>query len=359
MSDDRKGYPSASAAERWVNCPGSHLAQEGLGEQVSDDANEGRMLHLQVESGVVCDDLTDDQKWAVRYCIETTSTLCERYLDMAAGRLDALMLTMRETRLWSFGEDFYYSGQADFIANDGAGRILIIDYKFGRNAVANAGDNLQLAALAVLAAENSMLKVQSVTVAIVQPRADEDQRLTVASYTPAGIAEASRRLRIASTLAKRPNQHRNAGAWCKYCRALATCPVAHQQVTVVAESSADLSVADLLDRCEMAEVVIKSIREKAKATLAEGGHIPGWTLKPGAMVAKVTDPVVAWQRIGPVVGGDAFAAACSVSLPTLVDAYKASQGVNGKLAREQVVEMLGDAIETRQNAPALKRESVK
>ena len=45
IQDEREGMPSGSNAFRWLNCPGSHLAQQGLPDDSGDDAKEGELLH--------------------------------------------------------------------------------------------------------------------------------------------------------------------------------------------------------------------------------------------------------------------------------------------------------------------------
>jgi hypothetical protein len=363
MTNERMGFPSASAAKRWVNCVGSHLAQQGIIQPESDDATEGRMLHKAVEQ-MGADNLTDDQKYLVGYCVGMTDTLCRQHLGMGLAQLDALMLATREVRLWERSGDrkgFAYSGQADLMANDGNGRVLLVDYKFGRLPVDAAEDNMQLAALAVLADSNLPIKVTSVTVAIIQPRADEAHRVTVATCTAEHIHQARQHLVAAAERAMRPAQPRTAGDWCRYCAAMATCPAAVAQVgsVVAIDHQQIVPTGDLLERCELAEMVIDAIRKRAKEVLAQGSEIPGWRLKEGATVSSVADPAKAWSAIGEVIGAQSFVSACSVSLPSLVKAWQETQGVGAKVARQQILVALGEAIETKQRSPSLAKEAAK
>ena len=51
MTDERKGRPSASKAERIYHCPGSHALELTQPEQDSDLASMGRKIHTAWETG--------------------------------------------------------------------------------------------------------------------------------------------------------------------------------------------------------------------------------------------------------------------------------------------------------------------
>jgi hypothetical protein len=81
-----------------------------------------------------------------------------------------VMSPVREERLWGYDHRLQrtFSGKPDAVYVH-EGRALLIDYKTGRGSVEHASENLQLRALAVLAAEK--WEVHDVTVAIIQPMA--------------------------------------------------------------------------------------------------------------------------------------------------------------------------------------------
>lgn len=359
QTDEREGMPSGSGAKRWLTCPGSHLAECGQPDTQTDDATEGEMLHAVMESveSTHRAKLTEEQAKCIEFCRTTRRKLSVELLG--AEEVSAYV----EERWWLRNPvtlDPVASCRIDW-AGFGADAMLILDWKFGRREVASADVNDQLRFAAATAWQE--YAQAPIYVGIVSPRA-EGERVTVARFT-ADQCEAARAEMVAGALrAMQPGQPRcpSAGA-CHYCRARGTaaCPESIELTTALAalpatEIASPERVAELLDKCELAERVIDAIRAGAKTMLQSGVSVPGWRLKAGATVKKVSAQA-AWAKIGQQIGGSAFADACTVSVPKLAAGWKGQHPeLSEKAARSAVESMLGDEITTTENAPSLARE---
>ena len=361
--DEREGMPSGSGAKRWLTCPGSHLAERGLPDSQTEDAAEGEMLHAVMESPASPHraKLSDEQAHCIEFCRATRLKLSKEILGTDEPQ------AFVEERWWLRNPatlDPVASCRVDW-AGFSDDSMIVLDWKFGRKAVDHADVNDQLRFAAAVAW--SEFSPATVYVGIVAPRAD-GERVTVAKFT-ADQCELARAEMVAGALrAMQPGQPRcpSAGA-CHYCRARGTeaCPESIAETTALATVSASEiatpeRVAELLDKCELAERVIDAIRANAKRMISDGVSVPGWRLKPGNKPKKITDPVAAWSRVGQnLIGGAAFAKCCTVSIKALADAVKANSTIEkltDKSAREKVESLLGDVVVETQNAPSLARE---
>ena len=362
--DDRAGLPSGSGAKRWLACPGSFMAEQCQPESQSDDAAEGEMLHAVLESGDAPHraKLTEEQTRCIEFCRATRARLSAELLG--SEEVPAYV----EERWWLRHPDTLdplASCRIDW-AGWRADAMLIIDWKFGRAAVDPADVNDQLRFAASVAWMEYALK--TVYVAIVAPRA-EGERVTVAKFTATDCATAHAEMVAGAIRTVQAGQPRHpSAAACRYCRArgTASCPesiavVAEQLATVQpSEIATPARLAELLDRCELAERVIDAVRAGAKERIAAGEQIPGWRLKPGATAKKITDAKAAWAKVGVQIGGATFADCCTVSLPDLAKAWKAQAAdkKTEKEARAEVEALLAEAgaITESQRAPSLARE---
>jgi hypothetical protein len=363
LDTERLGLPSGSGAKRWLGCPGSHRAERGLPDSQTDDAAEGEMLHAVMESPASPHraKLSDEQAHCIEFCRATRLKLSEEILGTDEPQ------AFVEERWWlrdTATLEPLASCRIDW-AGYTSDAMLILDWKFGRREVDAADVNDQLRFAAAVAWQEYY--PESVFVGIVAPRA-EGERVTVARFSSAQCQAAHAEMVAGALRAMQPSQPRcpSAGA-CHYCRARGTeaCPESIAETTDLATvSTAEIAtperVAELLEKCELAERVIDAIRSRAKARLEAGEPIPGWRLKPGSKQKKIIDQVAAWSRVGQqLIGGAEFAKCCTVSIAKLAAAVKANSTIEkltDKSAREKVESLLGDAVVETQNAPSLARE---
>lgn len=227
MADERGGFPSASGISRIVECRGSWLAERNIQESsVGDDwREEGSTLHDCTEQEKIPEHLSDEQKWALRTAINLKEHFYEGY------ELHGTII--KEKRLWAHRPNLtpLFSGKFDE-AMIGDNFASICDYKFGRKAVPPASINIQMRAYAVLLWLHYPDK-QIYAVSIIQPRVDEEERFSCASYTPEELSKAyDVFLRILDE-AEQPNQPRTPCYHaCEYCKAM-PCPEAWEHFTKI------------------------------------------------------------------------------------------------------------------------------
>jgi len=90
---DRGNWTSASASERDLLCPGSHLACVGLPEVTSDEAMSGTFIHAYLAGQALAPLSADEQEIA---------DACQRRVDQFIGEwvFGKTYNTFREYRLW-------------------------------------------------------------------------------------------------------------------------------------------------------------------------------------------------------------------------------------------------------------------
>jgi hypothetical protein len=234
---------------------------------------------------------------------------------------------------------------------------LVIDFKTGRNRVETAETNLQLAHYAVGAAYG--FDVNKVYVAVIQPYCGEP---LVAHYRKDDLVNAEYEIARVMEEARKPDAPRIPSLEaCRYCKANGTlrCPESTTQLqtfqnTSLLEHNPDESDAllisplvyrDLLDRCALAEITIKRIRESAKKLIKEGTAIPNYALKPGHTLTHI-DVEKAWACLADKLQPDAFTKCLRINKGDLEDICKrAAISWN----------VLEPAITTKQAEPSLER----
>lgn len=357
MNDERNGLPSASSMERYQLCPGSYMAERGLPEATSEDAETGNRIHAVLAGETVTPPLTDDEERTMEACRRQATAL----LDTLLPHRDEMHV---ERRYW-WGKQ--WSGKPDVVAFDTAqGHAVVIDYKTGRGDVTEAAGNMQLRALAVLVSAEHW--PERVTVAIVQPLAGA---VSVCEYGPDELMKAHEEVTgIVSAIHWPEASRRPSSKACQYCKAKATCPEARKaslqmpmanipQGTTPSAIAATLTsetLSDFLSRAEFAAKVIEACRDEAKSRMESGETVPGWTLKPGAERETITDPTTVYNRASAVgVNSEAFMACVSVTKGKLKDAVKAATGDKGKALDARMESILAGCTETKQAAPSLAR----
>lgn len=355
MEDDiRKGKPSASGMQRLVLCPGSWMAEKGYPEETSEAAEMGTRLHLHMEKGTTPEDAVEAE--AVEWCRSMEQRLAEKYIaPMGVDRV------LREQRWW-FKDVF--SGQADvvFVAN---GMALVLDYKFGRVPVAAARDNMQLAALALLALK-MLPDVNLVFCGILQPFASRQEPCVVRYHREmngqlecffmqaVAKAESEGALRVPGEVQ------------CRYCKAKAECAACNK--LMVQETQVDVSTAwsewsaekkaEAVRLAGMAKKWAEAVERKAKADLKSGLEIPGCSLAAGKRSFKVNDAQGAFSVLAEAIGltGEEFAGCCSVKISALDKVVHARLAERAPEGQKQLVK--ASAVWLREQLAEVGSESV-
>lgn len=358
--DEREGKPSASGIERLTLCPGSWLAEQGLPDEKSDVAERGDRIHLWLAKEAAGDpvpELPDDELELALRCQEQRLELGRSLF----GTADSISIERRFRVLDDYGNTVA-TGQADFVSFTGK-RALIVDYKTGRGEVTESPRNPQLMTLAVAVDDETMWNAEEIIVAIIQP--DASTKPLCASYDRAALSAARETVLRAVNDAMTPHAPRVPGEkQCKYCRAKAHCPAAHENIKTLAvttiqpaEMVTSEEIAALLDRCGAAEKVIGAIRAEAKRRLTEGQVVPGWKLKPGVEREKIVNVNgVFANMVAKGATAEEFAGICSVTKTELKALLKAKTGAKGKALDAELDAVLAGMCEVKITAPSLVRE---
>jgi hypothetical protein len=361
MSDERAALPSASSAGRYFTCPGSFLLEQQVTdpEVSSSDATTGNRIHGRLAGEQI--ELTDDELSLAVKCTNDEENIVQDVFGIVGS---ADLLPIRERRFWAYDANLArdWSGKPDVVYRKGS-RVLIIDYKTGRGTVEHATGNLQLRALAVLAADH-FGDVNEVTVAIIQPLAGPPSRCT---YSGEDLDMARFQINELMADVKRPGQPRvPLTDACKYCRAKPICPEARGVVeklpALVPRDGLEIvmspeQIAEFLEKAPLAEAVIEAVRGKARRMLEAKQEIPGWKLKPGATRESITNPELAFARFMDAGGTQAqFVQSITVAKTKFKDAVKAATGKKGKDLDGFLEIMLEGCTETKVTAPSLVKE---
>jgi uncharacterized protein DUF2800 len=350
---------TASSLERAMACPGSYWAEKGIVYEQSPAAAEGDLLHAAMEGKTVR--LTREQQRAVEWCRERAQELLVKFEIKIPG---GGQWRKEMFSAWGSGAAII-SMKLDFLAWSES-VALVLDYKFGRGDVPPAPINPQLRAYVLAAAKEC--GVTRVVVAILQPYAEFESRVSVCEYGPEDIAQAGQELLsfLGEMLAleKSADYMRIPGeAQCKYCKALGTdrCPESRDQaaalslVKLAALMPTGATLAKLLDQAAIAEKVIGVVRDHARAEITEGHEVPGWTLTAGRNVREISDLNEAWNRLSGILAQDQFVACCKGSITALEDAYATATGKRGKDLKESFAAVLGSALGVSQQKGSLKK----
>jgi hypothetical protein len=208
-----------SAAARWISCPGSVAAVQGMSEErPSVYAEEGTRAHgifaRCLLTGAAVADLLEDCAMvaplqravdAARSIIGAAPVLIEQQLPPLPGLPD----------IW---------GTGDVVLFDAALRARgVIDLKYGVG-VAVEAHAVQLAIYGVLAAHQFGVSPQGLTAWVVQPRCPHPQGpVRSHHYSSDDLVRMVEELGIAAAATGLSDAPRHAGAWCRFCPARPDC----------------------------------------------------------------------------------------------------------------------------------------
>ena len=376
IRDERGGMPSASAMTRIFNCPASYKLNAAETPESSGAAVEGTMLHRHMELTYMPKKTPeqDAELKALGAALNSEQTqslaFAENEVEKVAHFFDGERHT--EQRLWA--ANMMYSGQADMLVlSPDKKSAVIVDYKFGRGEVEPAERNYQLAALAVLAADN--YGVENVRAMIIQPRAlDKARRITACEYIESDIEQAREAIDSAVKSALYAKQPREAvGYWCNYCPSAYRCKAAQEEIAkqyALAVSTPTLAIGkhNAVDMFEKASVVKKLCDEILKRVKewvsANPDHGTALVLTEGARRAKVGNAAQVFEAVESVgITPAEFVGVCDVGLTKLLTLYhdkrkNANEKQTKKASDLEVKQLLADKglLSYTQNAPTLALE---
>ena len=339
IADARGGKPSASRMTRIYNCPASLRLNEMEMPESSAAADEGTKLHKccelllthphkqspeeRTKGNSEYFNLSDELRGFVDFAVTETvkrRDVCELDFDLKT-----------EMRLWA--KSGLFSGQGDVvILEQQLRRATIIDFKFGRGEVERAERNYQLAAMAVLVADNFDF-VKSVRAMIIQPRAlDKSRRITECEYSKADIDAARNAINAACKEAlEAENPAQKCGYWCKYCPSSYRCKAAQEAISAqykLAIATPNLTIGahnarQMFERATLVKKYCDDVLAAVKNYIANNPDAQcGLVLAPGVKRAKLGDAAKVFEAVeGLGITPEEFVNVCDVSISKLQSLY--------------------------------------
>lgn len=300
---------SASAASRWLNCPGSiKLAEElHLSGGTSSYADEGTLAHSVAEFKLVgpkkgpkaC---AERKKWeASEYWCgemdEATDFYREEveavYVDLLRKDASAIIMAEQRIDLTPWIPDGFGTSDAVVI---GAGEIHVIDLKYGKGVRVEAPGNPQLRLYGLGSAHlfGDLYDFDTVVLHIIQPRLDHisEERIGLSDLYDWGETV----VKPAAKEAANGSDRQSCGDWCRFCPAKAVCRARADENLALARF--DFAKPPALSPEEIAEVLgqidaltswAKDVSDYALEQALAGEHFDGWKLVEGRANRKYAD----------------------------------------------------------------------
>jgi hypothetical protein len=305
---------SASAAHRWIPCPGSVNLSAPIPDRSSPDAADGTRAH----------DLAAAMLLAHRGKVNTAEYSEEMvghvvtYVDYCQSQTQPGDLTMVEVDLTPGLKqlDQDCGGTTDFARyRPKTQHLLVVDFKYGAGVFVPVENNPQLMLYALGALLGSDSPVKTITIAVVQPRAEGAEGAIREWTVPAHvIVDFAADVKEAAAKTREVPTELNPGEkQCRFCKARAVCPALEKQqhALIAADFTAvetydPAKLADALRLIPMVEARIKALRDFAYAELAVGRPVPGYKLVAKRATRKWADESKAEAMIAPHLGPDAY-----------------------------------------------------
>jgi hypothetical protein len=234
----------ASSAHRWLSCPGSIRLSKGMPSISSEYAKEGTAAH---ELGETCIRSGTDAiahlgaqitvQGTIFEVTEEMAAAVQVYLDTVRADLAVVGQGAKLSLEHKFHLDWLYPGlygTNDAMIDQPFGLLRVYDYKHGAGVAVDAEDNAQMMYYALGGAKDNAS--EEVELVIVQPRAVHPEgavrrcRMTIGELERWGQEV----LLPGAIATKDPAAPLNAGEGCRFCPALAVCPVQKERAMVVA-----------------------------------------------------------------------------------------------------------------------------
>lgn len=351
---------SASAAHRWMACPGS-VAPGGVAGR---DAALGTLAHSIAAkcfdedaspSDFLCHKETIDGH-EVEVDLEMVEGV-QAYIDEAdrdEHPSDAVWWEHPLTEaLRRLHPDL--GGTADRVRYRAADKTLCVtDFKYGAGKYVEAEGNPQLKVYALGAMLSIDQPVAEVEVKIVQPRFEGAKPVRSWKFRAVDIVDFSADLIAAAEATRQPDPPRAAGAHCTFCQKAKDCPeLERKHHALVAADFADLSsvapekLATALTDIPLLKQRIKAIEEHAYQLACGGTAIPGFKLVEKRPVRKWKSEgeVVMWaqsQAVDPWAPRELLSPAQLEKV--LADALPRGKKQNAKTALEPFVEKVSSGL---------------
>ena len=321
---------SASGSHRWLACPASVLAEQGLPESTSKFAHEGTAAHELAETVLKAGG--DCTPWIGTTLPETEWTVDQEMADYVQEYVDFVRHHAQGDTVAAYEMRVYFDdwvpsgfGTCDALIIDGD-TMHVIDLKYGKGIAVSPVENSQgmLYALGAYADMSRLTTIRRVMITIVQPRIfDGDRAPQTWTIEIADLLKWGEWAKQRAEACLAPGADFVPGdkqcQWCKAkptCKALATLT----EQTVMADFE-DISSPDALTPATRLtdEQIAKVLRAKALITswldavedrvverLTDGDGFPGYKLVAGKANRRWSDETWAGAALFEMIGDAAY-----------------------------------------------------
>ena len=185
---DKHALFSPSSANRWLYCPGSLKASEGIPDRSTPFSSEGTEAHhlaevkLKTSFGMKSDEDEDSNKTYPQEMEDCTDDYVayvhEKYEEARKLCSDPAILVEQHVNAASYDKDLFGTTDAAIIADR---HLTIIDLKYGKGVEVNAEHNIQemIYAICCLETFGYLYDIREVELCIFQPRLSNISEWTV------------------------------------------------------------------------------------------------------------------------------------------------------------------------------------
>jgi hypothetical protein len=323
-----------SSASRWIACPGSIAACEGIPDKSSIFADEGTAAHMLAEYCLQHNEAADSYLGSFidirgkqnivtdpgdnRFPIDEEMVEgVQLYVDFCQNIFDRSDMYLIEQRLALPHIDPDIFGTVDACGYMAAtGHLHVPDFKYGAGVPVNPNENPQGLCYASAAThywERKGYEVRKITISIVQPRAPhKDGPIRSWTIDRGDLHSFNNLLKAAAVRAKAVNAERRAGSHCRFCRAAPMCPerkeLSAEQARIefgavgeiktpelAALTSADLG--KMLSEIDQVEAWCRRVREYAHEEAVHGRSPEGYKLVAKRAFRKWKDEIYAAKEL--------------------------------------------------------------
>ncbi|MCD8301308.1 MAG: DUF2800 domain-containing protein [Clostridiales bacterium] len=294
---------SASSSHRWLACPPSVRACEGIEERASPYAHEGTDAHslcefkLLTALGKEAHDPREDMEYLdpeMEECTDEYRLYVMSMFESAKGTCrDPILLVEERLDFSRWVPEGFGTGDVIIVADN---MMHIIDFKYGLGVLVSAEDNSQMRcyALGALDAYDGIYDIDTVKMSIFQPRRGN---LSTTVMSKADLLEwADTVLAPTAKLAYEGGGEFSAGDHCRFCRIKESCRKRAEYNLEMArydfqmpDTLKDTEIAAILPRIDELVSWADDVKKFALRQALSGVRYDGYKVVEGRSISKYTD----------------------------------------------------------------------